>query len=138
VVAGGAGTSAATLLRKEADPVQGLRVDAIGGVLLISASGPARPDDAARIGEQLSRAGDGERPVVVDLTDAGEPDKPTLDVLRSAWRRLGDRLRVVAPPGSPPATALKSAGLRRFAVHASLSGAMAEAGGGRRARRQAG
>ena len=118
------------------DPADGLRVDAIGGVLLISASGPAQPEDASRIEEQLAQTGGGSRPVVIDLTSAGEPGKPLLDVLRKAWRRLGDRLRVVAPPGSPPAAAIKRAGLRRFAVHASLSGAMTQAGGGRTARRR--
>jgi hypothetical protein len=110
-------------------------VDAIGGVLLISASGPVQPEDAERIEEQLVQAGDGSRPVVLDLTGAGEPDTSLLVVLRTAWRRLGDRLRVVAPPGSPPAAAIKRAGLRRFAIHASLSGAMTQAGGGRQAPR---
>jgi hypothetical protein len=121
--------------REDTAPVEGLRVDAIGGVLLISASGPARPGDAARLEEKLEQAGAGSRSVVVDFTAAGAPDKRMLDVLRAAWRRLGDRLRVVAPPGSPPAAALKHAGLRRFAVHASLSGAMTQAGGGRQAPR---
>jgi hypothetical protein len=101
-------------------------------VLLISASGPARPEDPDRIEAQLSQAGAGSRPVVIDLSKAGEPSERTLDVLRRAWRELGDRLRVVAPPGSPPAAALKRRGLRRFAVHATLSGAMSQAGGGRR------
>ncbi len=117
--------------REDTTPAEGLRVDAIGGVLLISASGPTHPEDAGRLEEQLERAGAGSRPVVLDLSAAGEPDKRVLDVLRAAWRRLGDRLRVVAPPGSPPAAALKRAGLRRFAVHATLSGAMTQAGGGR-------
>jgi hypothetical protein len=44
-------------------------------------------------------------------------------------------LRVVAPPASEPAEAIKREGLRRFAVHASLSGALMDAGGGRRSRR---
>lgn len=122
---------------KEQDPVDGLRVDAIGGVLLISASGPVHADDAGRIEEQLAQAGTGSRPVVIDLSAAGELDRRALEVLRTAWRRLGDRLRVVAPPGSPPAEALKRAGLRRFAVHATLSGAMTQAGGGRSAPRPA-
>jgi hypothetical protein len=118
--------------REDTAPAEGLRVDAIGGVLLISASGPARPEDAGRLEEQLARASGGSRSVVIDLSAAGEPDKRMLGVLRDGWRRFGDRLRVVAPPGSPPAAALKHAGLRRFAVHASLSGAMTQAGGGRR------
>ena len=116
---------------------EGLRVDAISGVLLISAAGPARAEDAERIETHLHAAGTGSRPVVVDLTNAGEPDDRMLDVLRRAWRQLGDRLRVVAPPGSEPADALKRKGLRRFAVHATLSGAMTQAGGGRSVRRTA-
>jgi len=35
--------------------------------------------------------------------------------------------RVVATPGSAPARALKAARLRRFAVHATLSGALTDA-----------
>jgi hypothetical protein len=123
------------LLRNGQEPADGVRVDAIGGVLLISAQGPPQPEDARRIEDHLAQAGAGGRPVVIDLTEAGEPDQRMLDVLRSAWRRLGDRLRVVAPPGSASAAALKREGLRRFAVHASLSGAMTQAGGGRQARR---
>jgi hypothetical protein len=48
-------------------------------------------------------------------------------VLRRAWKDVGDHLRVVAGHGSAPARALKAAGLRRFAVHASLSGALTDA-----------
>jgi hypothetical protein len=119
----------------EQDHPDGLRVDAIGGVLLISATGPSGPDDADRLEEHLERAGAGARNVVVDLTGADVPDQRMLQVLRRAWQRLGDRLRVVAPPSSEPAAAIKREGLRRFAVHATLSGALTQAGGGRRVRR---
>jgi hypothetical protein len=122
----------------EQDHPDGLRVDAIGGVLLISATGATGPEDAERLEEHLERARAGARNVVVDLTGAEAPDDRTLKVLRRAWQRLGDRLRVVAPPASEPAAAIKREGLRRFAVHATLSGALTQAGGGRRTpRRQA-
>jgi hypothetical protein len=117
------------------DKSRGLHVDAIGGVLLISKSGSPEPQDAERLEEHLERARAGSRNVVVDLTASGAPDQRTLQVLRRAWQRLGDRLRVVAPPASEPAAAIKREGLRRFAVHATLSGALAQAGGGRRVRR---
>jgi hypothetical protein len=117
------------------DHPNGLRVDAIGGVLLISATGTSAPEVAERLEEHLERAGAGSRNVVVDLTGSEAPDRRTLEVLRRAWQRLGDRLRVVAPPASEPAAAIKREGLRRFAVHATLSGALAQAGGGRRVRR---
>ena len=119
----------------EQDHPEGLRVDAIGGVLLISATGASGPEDAERLEAHLERAGAGARNVVVDLTGSGAPDDRTLKVLRRAWQRLGDRLRVVAPPASEPAAAIKREGLRRFAVHATLSGALTQAGGGRRVRR---
>jgi hypothetical protein len=115
----------------------GLRVDAIAGVLLISATGSAAPEDAERLEEHLERAGAGSRNVVVDLTGSEAPDRRMLEVLRRAWQRLGDRLRVVAPPASEPAAAIKREGLRRFAVHATLGGALTQAGGGRRSRRSA-
>jgi hypothetical protein len=117
----------------EKDRPEGLRVDAIGGVLLISATGASAPEDAERLAEHLERAGAGARNVVVDLTACDAPDQRTLQVLRRAWQRLGDRLRVVAPPASEPAAAIKREGLRRFAVHATLSGALTQAGGGRQA-----
>jgi hypothetical protein len=123
--------------KRDTDPAGGLRVDAFDGVLLITASGATCPEDAERLEDHLSRAGSSARNVVVDLTAAGEPDDRLLAVLRRAWRQMGDRLRVVAPPASEPAAAIKREGLRRFAVHASLSGALTQAGGGRRTQRPA-
>ena len=42
-------------------------------------------------------------------------------MLRGEWRALGDRLRVVAPAESGAAAAMRRGGLRRFAIHGSLS-----------------
>ena len=72
---------------------------------------------------------------MVDLTGADAPDRRTLEVLRRAWQRLGDRLRRRGAAAASPAAAIKREGLRRFAVHATLSGALTQAGGGRRVRR---
>jgi hypothetical protein len=64
---------------------------------------------------------------VLDLSHIEVVDDAAVAVLRESWKDLGDRLRVVATPGSPPARALKDARLRRFAIHGSLSGALSQA-----------
>jgi hypothetical protein len=66
---------------------------------------------------------------VLDLSDAGDLDDAAVAVLREAWKELGDRLRVVVAPGSRPAKALKDGRVRRFAIHASLSGALSQSSG---------
>jgi hypothetical protein len=62
---------------------------------------------------------------VLDLSDLLAVDPEATAALRKAWRELGSRLRVVAH-GEVVLT-LKQAGLRRFAIHSSLSGALAQA-----------
>ena len=64
---------------------------------------------------------------MLDLTRVTEVGDDALLVLRAMWREVGDGPRVVATPGSAPARALKAARLRRFAVHATLIGALADA-----------
>jgi hypothetical protein len=103
------------------------RVDVIGGVLLITAPRTLAGAGAERLEAHLAQVEGRSRPVVVDLSRTHAVDDVAIAALREAWRELGDRLRVVAAPGSEPAKALRSAGLRRFAIHASLSGALTQA-----------
>jgi anti-anti-sigma regulatory factor len=116
------------VLRNRADEVgSDLRFDVIGGVVLIDASGELDGPMAQRLSEHLDQIRDGSRPVVLDLTRVTEVGEEALGVLRAMWRQVGDGMRVVAVPGSAPARALKAARLRRFAVHATLSGALTDA-----------
>ncbi len=116
------------MLRNRADEVSSdLRIDMIGGVVLIDATGELDGAMAERLGETLQQIRDGSRPVVLDLTRVTEVGDDALLVLREMWREVGDGMRVVATPGSAPALAIKAARLRRFAVHATLSGALADA-----------
>jgi anti-anti-sigma regulatory factor len=104
-----------------------VQVSAIGGTLLLAASGALDASAAARVREHIDRARSGERPVVLDLSAVEAVAREALDMLRGEWRALGDRLRVVAPAGSVAAASMKRAGLRRFAIHSSLSGALTQA-----------
>ena len=116
------------VLRNRADEVTSdLRFDVIGGVVLIDATGKLDGTMAERLGENLEQIRGGSRPVVLDLTRVTEVGDDALRVLRQMWREVGDGMRVVATPGSAPARAIKAARLRRFAVHATLSGALADA-----------
>ena len=116
------------MLRNHADEVSSdLRFDAIGGVVLIDASGELDAAMAERLGDHFDQMRGNARPVVLDLTRVTAVGEDALAVLRQAWREVGDGLRVVATPGSAPARALKAGRLRRFAVHATLSGALADA-----------
>jgi anti-anti-sigma regulatory factor len=116
------------VLFDQADSVPAdLRFDVIGGTVLIDASGALDGTVLERLRDHLDRLRGGSRPVVLDLTDVTELDDDALAVLRGVWREIGDRLRVVATPGSAPARALKAGRLRRFAVHATLSGALTDA-----------
>jgi anti-anti-sigma regulatory factor len=116
------------VLRNRADEVgSDLRFDVIGGVVLIDATGELDGPMAERLSEHLDQIRDGSRPVVLDLTRVTEVGEDALGVLRAMWRQVGDGMRVVAVPGSAPARALKAARLRRFAVHATLSGALTDA-----------
>jgi hypothetical protein len=103
-----------------------LRIDAFGGVLLITAAG-ATCCDARRLESHIADAEKGPRTVVLDLSSVEQLDAGVVLVLRRSWRRLGERLRVVATPGGGAAEALKRAGLRRFAIHGTLSGALSQA-----------
>lgn len=116
------------MLRNREDEVgSDLRIDVIGGVVLIDASGELAGGISERLGDHLEQIRSGKRPVVVDLTRVTHVDDRAVAALRALWREVGDGLRVVASPGGVPARALKAARMRRFAVHASLSGALDDA-----------
>ena len=122
------GIRAGAMLRNTADQVSSdLRFDVIGGVVLIDASGQLEGAMTERLSDHLEQIRGSDRPVVLDLTRVTAVGDDAVAVLRAAWRSAGDRLRVVASPGSAPARALRAARLRRFAVHATLSGALADA-----------
>jgi len=104
-----------------------VQVSAIGGTLLIAVEGLLGATAARRLKENFDRARPGGRPVVLDLTGVAEVEPAATEMLRDEWRAIGERLRVVAPADSPAAAALKHGGLRRFAVHESLSGALTKA-----------
>jgi anti-anti-sigma regulatory factor len=104
-----------------------VQVSAIGGTLLLAASGRLDATAATRVREHIDRAHSGGRPVVLDLSATEAVDREAIDMLRQEWRALGDRLRVVAPADSEAAAAIKRGGLRRFAIHGSLSGALTQA-----------
>jgi anti-anti-sigma regulatory factor len=104
-----------------------VRVSAIGGTLLIAAAGLLDARAAARLREHIDSARHGDRPVVLDLSAVDDVESEAIEMLREQWRELGDRLRVVAPADSVAAVAVKRGGLRRFAVHSSLSGALTRA-----------
>ena len=116
------------MLRNQEDDVSSdLHLDVIGGVVLINASGDLEGPLVERLSENLRQIRGSARPVVLDLTRVTTVGDDAVAVLRAAWREVGDALRVVAAPGSAPARALKAGRLRRFAVHASLSGALTDA-----------
>jgi anti-anti-sigma regulatory factor len=115
------------VVEAETGQASDVRASVIGGTLLLAASGRLDADASGRLYEHLERARSGDRPLVLDLGATEQLGPEAVDMLRTAWRALGDRLRVVAPADSPAATALKNGGLRRFAVHGSLSGALTQA-----------
>ena len=121
------GTKVPVLRNRAGEVASDLRIDVIGGVVLIDATGELDSTMAERLGENLEQIRGGSRPVVLDLTRVTEVGDDALKVLRQMWREVGDGMRVVATPGSAPARAIKAARLRRFAVHATLSGALADA-----------
>lgn len=104
-----------------------VQVSAIGGTLLLAATGALDATAAERVREHIARARGSDRSVVLDLSAVETVAREALDMLRSEWRALGDRLRVVAPLDSEAAAAMKRGGLRRFAIHGSLSGALTQA-----------
>ena len=105
----------------------GVQVSAIGGTLLLEAAGTLGASETERLRKHLERARPGDRRVVLDLTAVERLEREALEMLRDQWRAVGDRLRVVAPADSPAAAAMKRGGLRRFAIHGTLSGALAQA-----------
>jgi anti-anti-sigma regulatory factor len=104
-----------------------VHVSAINGTLLLQAAGALGASEADRLREHIDRARQCDRSVVLDLTDVEHVEREALDMLREQWRTVGDRLRVVAPGGSAALAAIKRGGLRRFAVHGTLSGALVRA-----------
>ena len=121
------GTEVPVLRNRAHEVSSDLRFDVIGGVVLIDASGELDAAMAERLSEHLDQIRDGTRPVVLDLTRVTDVGEDAVRVLRTMWREVGDRMRVVATPGGAPARALKAGRLRRFAVHATLSGALTDA-----------
>jgi anti-anti-sigma regulatory factor len=121
------GNRAAYVLTDRAGQEADVQVSAIGGTLLLAASGALDAGAADRLREHIDRARSGERPVVLDLSAVEAVAREALDMLRTEWRAVGDRLRVVAPAESVAAAAMKRGGLRRFAIHGSLSGALTRA-----------
>jgi len=118
----------AAVLRNQADAVStDLHVDMIGGVVLINASGELEGQMVERLSDHLQRIRGRDGVVVLDLTRVTSMGDDAIAVLRASWREVGDSLRVVATPDSEPARALKAGRLRRFAVHATLSGALTAA-----------
>jgi hypothetical protein len=99
----------------------------IAGTLLLEAAGTLGKGESERLREHIDSARPGERPVVLDLTAVDRFEREAIEMLRDQWRALGDRLRGVAPAESAAAAAMKRGGLRRFAVHGTLSGALAQA-----------
>ena len=115
-----------------------LQVGTVGNVLLITATASLGPTQAARLDEALAQGASTDRSIVLDLTAVDAIADETVAVLAGRWRELRDRLRVVAPPGGDVLRALKDAGLRRFAIHSALSGALSQTGGRRHARNPTG
>jgi anti-anti-sigma regulatory factor len=115
------------VLADRAEHETDVQVSAIGGTLLLAASGALDAGASERLRAHIDRARRGDRPVVLDLSAVEAVAREALDMLRGEWRALGDRLRVVAPAESVAAAAMKHGGLRRFAIHGSLSGALTRA-----------
>ena len=115
------------LRNQEDDVTTELHLDVIGGVVLINASGALEGPMVDRLSHHLEQIRGSHRPVVLDLGRVTTVSDEAVAVLRAAWREVGDALRVVAVPGSAAARALKAGRLRRFAVHATLSGALTDA-----------
>ena len=89
------------MLRNTAHQVPSdLRFDVIGGVVLIDASGELEGAMSERLSDHLEQIRGSDRPVVLDLTRVTAVGDDAVAVLRAAWRSAGDRLRVVAAPGS--------------------------------------
>jgi anti-anti-sigma regulatory factor len=122
-----AGTQAAEVLADRTGQTAEVQVSAIGGTLLLAASGALDASAAERVREHIERARSGGRPVVLDLSAVESVAREAIEMLRHEWRALGDRLRVVAPADGEAAAAIKRGGLRRFAIHSSLSGALTRA-----------
>jgi hypothetical protein len=106
-----------------------LAVDAIGGVLGLAVRGSlvGADDQLRRCFAQAVRGG---RPVVLDLTEAGEIDKAGIETLMEAHRRLATRLRIVIARGGAVHDALRRAGVSHvLALHGSRAEALAASGG---------
>jgi anti-anti-sigma regulatory factor len=107
-----------------------LTADSIAGVLLITLAGELDPGACRQLEECLQQAVRARRAVVVDLTDAENLPRAAIDALTAARSQLGVRIRIVAPRGEPPYTALREAGVfHTLAVHSSGPSALAAARG---------
>ena len=105
-----------------------MTVDAIGGVLLLTLSGHFDDDACRQLEECLESAVRGRRAVVVDLVDVDDLPGRALDALTATRKRLGVRLRLVAPRGGPANRALRAVGVvHAFAVHDSSPVALTSA-----------
>jgi hypothetical protein len=109
------------------DPVE-LAVDSIGGVLAVAARGALIGDAAAPLRTCLEQAIRGARPVVLDLTEASAVDRPAIETLLEANRRLGMRLRLVVERGGDVHQAFRGAGVAHvLSLHGSRAEALAAA-----------
>jgi len=106
-----------------------LEVDAIGGVLAITAHGPLVHDATAALEECLAKAATAGRPVVFDLLDVVAIDADGVRLLEAAHADLGPRLRLVVRRRGTVHRELKELGLAQvFAIHWSAVSALAAAG----------
>jgi anti-anti-sigma regulatory factor len=95
-----------------------MSVDAIGGVLLLTLDGRFDAAASRQLQDCLASAVRGRRAVVVDFAAVEDLPAHVIEALVAARKRLGVRLRLVAPRGGPANRALRAAGLvHTFAVH---------------------
>lgn len=105
-----------------------LDVDAVVGVLVLTARGCMVGGALRQVRDCLEQAAGARRPVVLDLLGVEDLDDNALTMLRRAHERLATRLRLVVRRGSTVHAALKQAGLSAtLALHASAATAIAAA-----------
>jgi anti-anti-sigma regulatory factor len=105
-----------------------LAVDSIGGVLAVSVRGALVGGAGKPLGDCLSQAIRGGRPVVVDLTATTGIDQRGIDLLLEAHRSLATRLRLVIERRGDVHEALRRAGVAHvLALHGSRPEALSAA-----------
>src|SRR3954452_17157702 len=105
-----------------------LEVDAIAGVLVLTARGALTATTLEPLRRCVDKAVTASRVVVLDLVAVDGLDAAAIELLRHAHARLGTRLRVVAERRGRVHLALKDAGLAHvLALHATRPAALAAA-----------